>query len=136
MKILFVDDDIERHRTFRNCFAIDHHITHTFDTDETKYMVQYGNDFFDVICLDRDLNDFEWCGGDRFREYTGEDIARYMRDYSPHVILPHIVIHSMNSVGAAAIASILEDTFPTILLPFNLLIRDQRWLEKIAKERK
>jgi CheY-like chemotaxis protein len=106
MRILILDDDLTRHKTFARNLK-DHDLTHVHTYDEAVKAARE-NEKFDVFFLDHDLNDFphfssvgppSMYGG--VRELTGEDFTRWITAKLPPAKLPNMVwIHSYNPDGA------------------------------------
>lgn len=105
MRILILDDDLQRHQIFAQNLK-DHEVVHAHTYDDAVKAAT-GLPRFDVFFLDRDLNDFglrsvgpaSMYGG--VRELTGEDFARWIMAQLPAERLPNMFwIHSFNPDGA------------------------------------
>jgi CheY-like chemotaxis protein len=120
MKLLFLDDSQMRHNAFqRSLRGTGHQITAVMSADDACDAMK--KTAFDVVFLDRDLNDFDGAGsGPGGDESTGEDVAQWMVD-SPHAKQPkQVVVHSVNPVGGPAILQILSAAgFRCGLAPFG-----------------
>lgn len=108
MKILVLDDDETRHKTFRqNLIGCEVTHTHTYQEAVAALEAQA----FDAFHLDHDLNlDGNHVSVDaNGRELSGSDFASYAaREVPEHQFPKVIVIHSYNPSGAANIASKLR----------------------------
>lgn len=103
MKILILDDDMNRHIIF-NRKLIGHLVTNVTTAKEAIYKLQ--TESFDIVFLDHDL------GGEIFvsssHENTGYSVAKWLselKDRQPE----RIIIHSLNPVGASNMKSILTN---------------------------
>lgn len=105
MRILVLDDDLYRIKTFNKKFK-EHEIT--CSTEVLKLVsIMERNEKFDLICLDHDL-------GELVKEYlvpptywTGLDAVKKiieLKDKYPR----HIIIHSWNPTGAIQMLDLLE----------------------------
>ena len=116
MRILILDDDLTRHRTFAQNLD-GHDVTHaqTYDICLKALMTC---EPFDIVYLDHDLNDFgalsigpstSMYRG--LRELDGRDVARFIAGQLPKNQHPkHIVVHSWNDDGGDEMMKILEPT--------------------------
>jgi len=105
MKVLFLDDDQNRHNVFRPN-AIGCHVDNAFTAQEAIDLLD-NNDDYDVVFLDHDLN---WETNNQLNddEEDGRTVARHLstiKSYSDKTI----VIHSLNNVGGLIMKGILED---------------------------
>jgi phosphoribosyl 1,2-cyclic phosphodiesterase len=99
MKILILEDSSERIFEFKKRL-ISHDVTYTMDTKECIHLLK--EQTWDYICLDHDLtNVFEKPG-----EGTGYEVARFIAE-NPSCKPRHILIHTMNNVGASAMMLVL-----------------------------
>jgi CheY-like chemotaxis protein len=111
MRILVLDDDLDRHDLFRK--VLSRHKALLVQTvaaciealKETKY---------DLVYLDHDLADF--CAENKIpgmygsQELTGVDVARFMANDLPIEQRPkEVVVHSWNPDGAKRIVDTLKD---------------------------
>ena len=103
MKILIIDDTKERHdelsREYNSTTDEEVIIHHAWDYDSSFKLLT--ENFYDLICFDHDLNDF-----DEGREYTGATIARFMADN--WMKCREVRVHSHNPAGAKNIMSIIR----------------------------
>lgn len=105
MRILILEDDMDRMAAFRKKIAADHEIIHfTHPDDAFNYVVQ--NDKPMVCLLDHDLG----------INLTGYDFVRNVSTLQDKNRIGFI-IHSMNNVGAAAMYRTLSNLWPTTILP-------------------
>jgi CheY-like chemotaxis protein len=105
LKILFLDDDLQRHRAFKNKFP--QHDTTYVETAEAAIEC-FKNNEYDVACLDHDL------GGRAYvnsfgEESTGYTVAKWLSE-NPDRQPNAIYIHSFNPVGAANMHSLLPNS--------------------------
>lgn len=122
-RILFVDDDPNRHTVFMNCMKDRiKHIKQTWGFHETIDVLE--NNVFDTIFLDHDLGDHR--KGDRLyemysnREFTGADIARWIIA-NTNAIPQQCVVHSVNPSGAQNITNIMRKVCAVEVCPFPVL---------------
>lgn len=99
MKILILEDSGERIFKFKEKL-IRQEVT---ITDKPKECIEYlKSSDWDYICLDHDLsNVFEKPG-----EGTGYEVARWIAE-NPERAPRHILLHTMNNVGASAMMLVL-----------------------------
>ena len=119
MKVLFVDDQIQRHDTFRRKVDLIHTIIPAFTYEQACNALREHR--FDEAWLDHDLQDYMYFEDGRTREYTGADIARYIATELDKAKIPKkVVVHSFNAPGAANMAAILKEAgVPVELRPFR-----------------
>lgn len=117
LKVLFLDDDQNRHDAFRpHCAHVELHAVYT-----AKEAIQkLGEHNFDVAFLDHDL------GGDSFvpseRGDTGYQVAQYMSRQQPPVVRL-CVVHSLNPAGSANIHGLLKQAgYSVVQCPFTMLL--------------
>jgi hypothetical protein len=111
LKVLVLDDLPARHDTLRNRHR-QSSVTHCFCLQSAIWHVQ--RERFDVLQLDHDLEDYEqrWTCEDghselAYVERTGMDFAVWLAK-NPPVVLPKIIIHSANPLGAQAMERVLR----------------------------
>lgn len=119
MKVLFLDDDLNRHRMFKENFGDESNdIVYVETAKEAIEALQYQD--FDSIFLDHDL------GGEYYQpsvEGTGWEVAKYIAENLTYK--PIIIIHSMNSAGGIRMYHVLADAgFKSVLSPFRCLMGD------------
>jgi CheY-like chemotaxis protein len=100
MRILFLDDDKERHRKVRQRF-IGTIALYVFNYNEAVAALA-GDEPFDVAHLDHDLMEQTAAV-----EKTGYDVAVYITTMPPDRRPRQIVIHSLNEVGRQRMAETL-----------------------------
>jgi CheY-like chemotaxis protein len=98
MKVLILEDDPERMKSFASLFSKDviHHAEHSHEAIELLK-----NNFYDLICLDHDL------GGTQINfdpEDCGTIVAEYLHD---HPTEAEIIIHSYNTPAAQTMMSLI-----------------------------
>lgn len=99
MKILILEDSGERIFRFKQKL-IGHEVTFT---DKPKVAIQLLQDTdWDYLCLDHDLGPTFDAPGDG----TGYEVARWISEH-PERAPRHILIHTMNNVGASAMMLVL-----------------------------
>ena len=116
MKILFLDDSLERHKTFDKLFGdAENYITYVETAGEA--IGELSHETFDAIFLDHDL------GGEYFvrsADGTGYEVAEWICDNVHYK--PIIIIHSMNPIGGANMHRKLHSNgFRSVLQPFSCL---------------
>lgn len=122
MKILFLDDNEERHLLFKKTH-IGHDITYVY-TYETA-LEALKTDIFKEIWLDHDLSaemqTAYVAGLSPPEEKTGYDVAKYIvEELDPDKLPNRIIIHSMNIPAAKRMQNILKELrIPIKLWPFG-----------------
>ena len=107
MKILFLDDDHERHDSFERLHPYDD-VVHAFTFAQFKEAIV--RDYFDVMHLDHDLNDFAPYDDNEYRyEFTGVDAANHINTLPDETQPTAVIIHSHNPDGAGLMYHILAD---------------------------
>jgi CheY-like chemotaxis protein len=102
MKILILEDSEERIYKFRQKLG-GHSVKITKDTKECIELLKNDGPF-QYIMLDHDLSVvFEKPG-----EGTGYEVAKFIAE-NPDLAPRHILIHTMNNIGAAAMMNVLGD---------------------------
>ena len=112
-RVLFLDDDAERHLVADKRWPTsDHEVFHAWNVCQFERMLlKYGP--FDLISLDHDLGDFResndgYVGG--YGERTGLDAARFICIELPAEQRPAtVIVHSWNPVGAERMLKLLQD---------------------------
>ena len=108
MRILFLDDDPDRHELMDNRYPSDE-IIHVYTLD--AYREALGKyDSFDMISLDHDLNDFTELDYHSYicdSEGTGRDACGYLIKFL-HKAPARIHIHSSNEDGARDMMEFLD----------------------------
>lgn len=111
MKILILDDCLERHKSFKKNFSPPHAITPVYTADEAIQQLQANQ--FDAVFLDHDL------GGAVYVDSHGETPTGYTvavwLSQNPDRTPEKVYVHSLNPAGAANIARVLPQS---ILAPF------------------
>ena len=116
MKILFLDDSLERHTTFDELFGDPTtDISFVETAEDAIEKLSYCD--YDAIFLDHDL------GGEYFvksGDGTGYEVAEWICDNIQYK--PIIIIHSMNPIGGANMHRKLHSHgFRSVLQPFSCL---------------
>ena len=105
--VLIVEDCAERDAVLRRRF-VGYDVTIARSYDEAVAHLQEA--YFDVVSLDYDL------GG-----ANGNDVAMRLAELSVPARPSHVVIHSMNPVGAQRIAATLRTAgIPSYVQPFSV----------------
>lgn len=106
MKILFLDDNPERHEYFKT-ITIGQDVTHVWNSQECMDALA-NNDPFDLVCLDHDL------AGAYFQEdkaNSGTEVAEWIHYKLAKDKYPKkVIIHSWNSTGAERMYKWIEPT--------------------------
>jgi len=108
MKILILDDDLQRHAGFKSLLS-GHHLSHSFTYSE--FVSALNSEEFDLVCLDYDLdikhNPDTVLDRNGIRSLNGADVAAWI-SANPDKCPRDILVHSMNPDGAEQIAEILR----------------------------
>lgn len=117
MKILFLDDSLNRHKSFAKIF--DDEFNEVFYVETASDAIDVLSKIqFDSIFLDHDL------GGTYFApsgDDTGYEVAEWISENIEYK--PIIIIHSMNPVGAVKMKDKLSGCgFNPILYPFTCIL--------------
>lgn len=100
-KVLVLDDDLTRHKKFKQKL-IGNEVIHVTNAEEAIFYLK-NEEVFDVVFLDHDL------GGKQnviSGKETGYEVACWIRD-NPEKRPNQIVIHSFNPVGAKNMMEVL-----------------------------
>jgi ActR/RegA family two-component response regulator len=110
MRILFLDDDQRRKRTFRSNFPSAKIVSTASET-----IHQLMTDEYNVVFLDHDLGGEVYVDSDR--EDTGMEVVRWIADNRPNI--EKVFIHSCNKDAAAKMHSSLRQAeYDSSLMPF------------------
>lgn len=126
MKILILDDNMDRHEAFARHY-IGHDVQHV--THALSCIAALGAARFDIVHLDHDLGDFEsengeadyWVDGwGSRREYNGQNVALALVDLPDELLPGQVIIHSVNPEGARRMLAIVANAgIPVVWEPFN-----------------
>lgn len=123
MKILFLDDNPERHRRFAQSH-IGEEVTQV-DTAERAIDTLEGDPRWDIVSLDHDLS-FEQqmacVKGEALPakgDGSGYDVALWMRRNARYLQIGHVIIHSFNPGGVDRMYSALREEFNVEKRPFD-----------------
>lgn len=105
MKILFLDDNAERHKRF-TMNRIGQNITQVWSYEEACKALT--DTVFDVAYLDHDLSDLAAAGTPGEGEKTGTDVAEFIANMAEDKRPKYVVIHSFNDYGRRRMAGILS----------------------------
>jgi CheY-like chemotaxis protein len=117
LKILFLDDNDDRHMAYDENMGQKADITHVHTVKECiKAMEEEGP--FDVFSLDHDL------GGKAYVEEIeghGTEVALYIRDSLSEDKLPQaVIIHSWNPAGALRMENVIQSRLRNVRrVPFS-----------------
>jgi|SRR5579885_337570 len=122
MRILILDDMQIRHDTFKRIYQ-DHEVVCVFRFREFLSKLDTK---FDLIHLDHDLGD-EIADADTFvdgwgktRWFDGQNAAQVLCELSDKLKPTKVIVHSVNSVGAKAMVSMLARAdIPVVWEPFG-----------------
>ena len=108
MKILVLEDNLERQQQFRNNL-IGHNVT---ITDSSKMAIEkLTNEKWEILFCDHDLgNQVNVTSGDN----TGYEVAKCLENNKQHMPT-NIIVHSLNTVGAKNIIAALPNA---VHIPF------------------
>lgn len=107
MRVLFLDDDEDRHRAFaRNANGCDLVAVRTYE-EAAAALASDGR--FEQVFLDHDLSWAAAMGTPAEGEKTGTDVAALVAELPIEKRPDHVVIHSFNDAGARRMHLILHD---------------------------
>lgn len=110
MRILFLDDDLERHQLFRIHYGDFCQCTYVHSYDEAVAALQ-NNPAFAEAWLDHDLSDAAAIGKPKPGEKTGTHVAEFIASMPDKTKPLKIIIHSFNPVGARRMHRILGQVY-------------------------
>ena len=111
MRILFLDDDANRHKKFQSLLGIKYYPAYT--AEEAISFLKSSQ--FDLVSLDHDLGNEVYV--DSFGETpTGYTVAKWIAENKPKI--GAIVLHSLNPPGVANMKSILRNDYYLFICPF------------------
>lgn len=116
MKILILDDNVFRHKQFRQNHSLNNILTHTYTVKECIDALQ--KDIYDCVCLDHDLGGEEMV---KSGEGTGYEVAEWIAKSLPRENLPSVIyLHSLNPNGRNNMQGVLNDAgiFNVVQFPF------------------
>lgn len=110
MNILFLDDDMERHKYFNKWIPSGHFVAEVNNYESTITLLNIKDkNFYDIMFLDHDLGvEDQMCTpGVNNRYKTGTDVAQFIveNDIRPNKF---VVLHSYNPVGVQRMLKILS----------------------------
>lgn len=107
MRILFLDDNNDRHASYRR-LSIGDNVDYAFSAKEAMRLLDKAQEPYDIASLDHDLD--EWAqAGHEPRELTGEHVAKHIVQMTPERRPKKIIVHSYNGPGAAKMVAVLRD---------------------------
>ena len=114
MNTLFLDDDSNRIKQARICFAVD-----ILDIAETaiqavKLLAKHSP--YDLVSLDHDLGGKVYCPSDIM---SGWAVAVYIAHMPKEKLPKQVVIHSFNPDGAEKMLNVLQGIVPVIKQPWT-----------------
>lgn len=104
MKILFLDDNAERHAKFKHS-RVGMDITQAWNYAEA--CAALSADVYDVAYLDHDLNELSTAGLPT-EEKTGTHVAEFIASMPEDKRPKYVIIHSWNYAGALRMLGILS----------------------------
>lgn len=106
MRILFLDDNKERHRRFL-MNRIGQNIVQAWTCEEACRLLSAT--VFDIAYLDHDLSELAAAGTPAANERTGTHVAEFIAAMPPEKRPGRVVVHSFNDYGRKRMAAILRD---------------------------
>ena len=116
MKVLFLDDDINRWRQIKEIFAKYDGLQSTWVQTASQAILALQHNTYSAVMLDHDL------GGQIYVQSgkgTGYEVAEWIRDNMKEP-LPKIYIHTHNPVGGQNMRNVLPTA---VVCPFGELIK-------------
>lgn len=107
-KILFLDDNKQRHKAVKPHFLHDE----AYTAQEAIVLLQKHK--YEIVFLDHDLGGKEMVASEGTEE-TGYTVVKWIAENKP--VIPLIVVHSLNPVGAENMVTLLRN------LNYNVLKR-------------
>lgn len=114
MKVLFLDDDLERLKIARE-FYKDHELTETTTVEQTIKMLEKYSPY-DLVSLDHDLGGKIYVPSD---EKSGYEVVKYIKNMSEDKLPRRVEIHSWNPVGSLNMYNLLTGVIPVTRIPFG-----------------
>jgi len=114
MRILFLDDNTNRHEYFEYAMlsnAKEHEVVHVYSAREAIDAL-INSERFDLVHLDHDL------GSEPGN--TGQEVAIFISTMPDQMMPLKIVIHSSNHVGAERMGAQLDSHSDVQIAPFNV----------------
>jgi CheY-like chemotaxis protein len=126
MRLLFLDDDPQRHWWFRTLTSSSYTVYHCYSAHECIEALKR-LERFDVVYLDHDLDPYASMGFDPL-EPTGQAAAQFIAQLPKEKLPTEIIVHSWNDYGSGRMMSVLKK-LPVALRrePFDFS-PDPRWL--------
>lgn len=115
MRILILEDSIERIKTFKKFLNTKEHDLYFFDNVKDAILAVNNMEPFDAFFIDHDLDNKVYVNS--LEENTGYQFAKFLFNKK---INGQFIVHSMNNVGAQNIINILPGA---IHVPFPLLFK-------------
>ncbi len=125
LKILFLDDDLERHKQVRSLMTYDAAYTVKDATD----LLQKNE--YDLVFLDHDLGGLQMVESEGPEE-TGYTVAKWMAEHKP--VVEDVVLHSLNPGGAANQLGVLRGHYTVTRMPFTRFFGTGQWLSQFLKK--
>ena len=105
--ILVLDDDDIRHDLFTQFFQ--EKCVHAYSFSEFK--TKFHKNKYVLVFLDHDLGDLRKPELNELnQEYTGKDVALFLKNLPLNEQPPRVVIHSTNNEGSQEMLNILKET--------------------------
>lgn len=122
MRVLVLDDDKTRHKTFARNLIGHEKVVHAYTYDDAVEALL--SEQFDVVFFDHDLNlldkvsihkeEIDYDG--KPRELTGADVALFLVSLPEEKHPQYAIVHSYNHHGAENICSILRNNTNCVVL--------------------
>ena len=106
MRILFLDDDKQRHASYR-LISIGDEVDHAWSAEEAIRMLDSG-ERYDYATLDHDLDEYAQMGQTP-RDPTGQAVALHIASMPLEKRPKRVNVHSFNPVGAKRMVETLHE---------------------------
>lgn len=117
MRILFLDDNQTRHKTFKSQ-TIGASVDQAFTAIQAVEFLK--NNTYDVVFLDHDLGEEHYKNQNCNDDTTGQFVAKYCESVKEQFNNTVFVLHTLNPVGRESMKSILENAgFGVRVYPFT-----------------
>jgi len=124
MRILFLDDDPQRHFTFQRC-TIGRNRTQVEAVDAAHdELLNATDNHFDIVSLDHDLEGKIYQPSD---EKSGAEVCRFLATMPVEALPQKIILHSFNPTGVSNMMNILMPISPYTLIVVAPFGSDAYW---------
>lgn len=110
MKILFLDDSLERRKNFLHN-SIGHDVYPAVTALDAIEIMNQEENKWDLICLDHDLGDETYVDSDR--EDCGMEVARWMTKNKINV--GQIIVHTLNHPAGRTMVDLLKKKYENVI---------------------